>query len=30
MIGIQNKLGAIKIGHELYDDPYNSKAFPLI
>jgi len=30
MVGIQNEIGAIKIWPEMYDDPYNSKALPLI
>jgi hypothetical protein len=30
MVDIQNELGAVKIGPEMYDDPYNSKTFPLI
>jgi hypothetical protein len=25
MVGIQSEVGAIKIGPEMYDDPYNSK-----
>jgi hypothetical protein len=30
MVGIQSKIGAIKIGPEMYDGPYNNKALPLI
>jgi hypothetical protein len=30
VVGIQNELGAIKIGPEMYDSPYNSKTLPLI
>jgi hypothetical protein len=30
MGNIQNELGVIKIRLEMYDDPYNSKTFPLI
>jgi len=30
MVGIQNELGAIKIGLEMYDSPYNSKTFPFV
>jgi hypothetical protein len=30
VVGIQSEIGAIKIGLEMYDDPYNSKAFPFV
>jgi hypothetical protein len=30
VVDIQSDIGAIKIGHEIYNDPYNNKAFPLI
>jgi hypothetical protein len=30
MVGIQNELGAIKIGREMYDNPYNNKTLPLV
>jgi len=30
MVNIESELGAIKIGLEMYDGPYNSKTFPLI
>jgi len=30
MVGIQNEIGAIKIGPKMYDDPYNNKALPLV
>jgi hypothetical protein len=30
VVGIQSELGAIKIGLEMYDGPYNSKTFPLV
>ncbi len=30
MVGIQNELGAINIGLEMYDGPYNNKTFPLV
>jgi hypothetical protein len=30
MVDIQSELGAIKIGPEMYDGPYNNKTFPLI
>jgi hypothetical protein len=30
VVGIENELNAIKIGLEMYDDPYNSKTIPLI
>jgi len=30
MVSIESELGAIKIGLEMYDGPYNSKTFPLI
>jgi hypothetical protein len=30
MVGIQTEIGAIKIGPEMYDGPYNSKALPFI
>jgi hypothetical protein len=30
MVGIQNELGAIKIGLEMYDNPYNNNTFPLV
>ncbi len=29
MVGIQNQLGAIKIGPKMYDGPYNNKTFPV-
>jgi len=29
VVGIQSEIGAIKIGLEMYDGPYNNKAFPL-
>jgi hypothetical protein len=29
-LDIQNELGAIKIGPEMYDDPYNNKTFPFV
>jgi hypothetical protein len=29
-VDIQNELGAIKIGLEMYANPYNNKTFPLI
>jgi hypothetical protein len=28
MVSIQNELGAIKIGPEMYDDPYNNNTLP--
>jgi hypothetical protein len=28
VVGIQNELGAIKIGLKMYDGPYNSKHSP--
>jgi len=30
VVGIQNEIDAIKIGPEMYDDPYNSKALPFV
>jgi hypothetical protein len=30
MVSIQSEIGAIKIGPEMYDGPYNSKALPLV
>jgi hypothetical protein len=30
MVGIQSEIGAINIGLEMYDDPYNNKALPLV
>jgi hypothetical protein len=30
MVGIQSELGAIKIGLEMYDGPYNNKTFPFV
>jgi hypothetical protein len=30
MVGIQSELGAINIGLEMFDDPYNSKTLPLV
>jgi hypothetical protein len=30
MVGIQNELGAINIGFEMYDGPYNNKTLPFI
>jgi hypothetical protein len=30
VINIQNELGAIKIGPEMYDGPYNNKTLPFI
>jgi hypothetical protein len=30
MVGIQNELGAIKIGLKIYDGPYNSKTLPFV
>jgi hypothetical protein len=30
VVGIQSEIDAIKIGPEMYDDPYNNKAFPLV
>ncbi len=30
MVGIQSEIGAIKIGPEMYDGPYNNKALPLV
>jgi hypothetical protein len=30
MVSIQSELGAIEIGLEMYDGPYNNKTFPLI
>jgi hypothetical protein len=30
MVSIQNEFGAIKIGPEMYDDPYNNKTLPFI
>ncbi len=30
MVDIQSEIGAIKIGPEMYDGPYNSKALPLV
>ncbi len=30
VVGIQSEINAIKIRLEMYDDPYNSKALPLV
>jgi hypothetical protein len=30
VVSIQNELDAIKIGPEMYDDPYNNKTLPLV
>jgi hypothetical protein len=30
MVGIQSELGAIKIGLNMYDGPYNNKTLPLV
>jgi hypothetical protein len=30
MVDIQSELGAIKIGPEMYDSPYNNKTLPLV
>jgi hypothetical protein len=30
MVGIQSEVGAIKIGPEMYDGPYNSKTLPFV
>jgi hypothetical protein len=30
VVGIQSEFSAIKIGLEMYDDPYNNKTFPLV
>jgi len=30
VVGMQNEIGAIKIGPEMYDGPYNSKALPFV
>jgi hypothetical protein len=30
VVGIQSELNAVKIGPEMYDDPYNIKTLPLI
>jgi hypothetical protein len=30
MVIIQNKFGAIKVGLEMYDGPYNNKTFSLV
>jgi hypothetical protein len=30
MVGIQNEIGAIKMGPKMYDSPYNSKTLPLV
>jgi hypothetical protein len=30
VVGIQSELGAIKIGLEMYDGPYNIKTLPLV
>jgi len=30
VVDIQSELGAIKIGLEMYDGPYNSKTLPFI
>jgi hypothetical protein len=30
MVNIQSELSAIKIGHEMYDNPYNNKTFPFV
>jgi len=30
VVGIQSEIGAIKIGPEMYDGPYNNEALPLV
>jgi hypothetical protein len=30
VVDIQNELGAIKIGLEMYDGPYNNNTLPLV
>jgi hypothetical protein len=30
VVDIQNELSAIKIGPEMYDNPYNNKTLPLV
>jgi len=30
VVDIQSEIGAIKIGPEMYDSPYNNKALPLV
>jgi hypothetical protein len=30
MVDIQNEISAIKIGPEIYDNPYNNKALPFV
>jgi hypothetical protein len=30
MVGIQSEIGAIKVGPEMYDNPYNNKTLPLV
>jgi hypothetical protein len=30
VVGIRSELGAIKIGPEMYDGPYNIKTLPLV
>jgi hypothetical protein len=30
VVDIQSEFGAIKIGLEMYDNPYNCKTFPLV
>jgi hypothetical protein len=30
VVDIQSEIGAIKIGLEMYDDPYNNKTLPFI
>jgi hypothetical protein len=30
VVGIQSEFGAIKIGLEMYDGPYNNKTLPLV
>jgi len=30
VVDIQSEIGAIKIGPEMYNGPYNNKAFPLV
>jgi len=30
VVGIQSELGAIKIGPEIYEDPYNNKTLPFV
>jgi hypothetical protein len=30
VVSIQNEIGAIKMGPEMYDGPYNNKTLPLV